>query len=259
MTDPDLAQVLDVAITAAKAAASVSMRFFRTDVPVQTKPDRSPVTQADLQSEAAIVGAIKATFPSHSLLTEESGVHSGATGMRWVVDPLDGTRGFTRGGTFWGPLVAFELHGEIVAGAMALPALGETYWAARGLGSWRDGTRLQLSATSDWSEATLSIGELSRLYDLVPAGALETLVRTCASARAFGDVASTAMLLNGRADVWIEGGVKIWDIAPSKILIEEAGGRFTDFEGIATIGSGCCIGSNGHVHDHVLRHVSNLH
>src|SRR5512138_1745006 len=132
--DLDLAMV--TARRAVEAASRASLAHFRPGVRVEMKPDRSPVTQADRDSEAAILAVVRSAFPEHGFLGEETGAHDGSDRTRWIVDPLDGTKGFTRGRTFWGPLVALEHDGEVVAGAMALPALEEVYWAARGLGCW---------------------------------------------------------------------------------------------------------------------------
>lgn len=248
---------METARRAAEAASAAALRHFRTGVRVEVKPDRTPVTAADREAEAAALAAIRAAFPSHAVLGEESGVHAGDAAARWIVDPIDGTRGFTRGGSFWGPLVALEHLGTVVAGAMALPVLGETYWAARGLGCWlRSGTagpvRLRVSGVADWSEATLSLGEM-RFVLAPPAGdRIVALARTAASARCYGDLAGAAMVLTGRAEAWIEAGVQVWDLAPLQVLVEEAGGRFTDFEGRPTIAGGRCVASNGRVHRHLL-------
>src|SRR5512141_2260575 len=164
MPDLDLAKAMDAARRAAEAASAASLAHFRRGVRVERKPDRTPVTQADRDSEAAILAVVRAAFPDHGFLGEEGGARAGDAETRWIVDPLDGTKGFTRGGSFWGALVGLEHRGEIVAGAMALPALGETYWAARGLGAWlRAGEaapqRLAVSRVGDWADATLSFGE----------------------------------------------------------------------------------------------------
>jgi histidinol-phosphatase len=224
---------------------------------VEVKPDRTPVTAADRDSEAAILAVIRSAFPSHAVLGEETGAHAGAEESRWIVDPIDGTRGFTRGGAFWGPLVALEHEGAIVAGAMGMPALGETYWAARGQGAFlkrgQDApVRLQVSGIRDWTESTLSLGEFRGLFSPTREGPLLQLAMSAAQVRCYGDLAGAAMVLQGRAEAWVEAGVKVWDIAPLKILVEEAGGRFTDLGAHPTVESGNCLISNGLVHDHVL-------
>jgi histidinol-phosphatase len=251
--DLELVRALTTARRAVSAAAAASLEHFRRGVAVETKPDRTPVTAADRDAEAAIVAVIRDAFPDHGILGEEGGAHGAGSASRWIVDPLDGTRGFSRGGFFWGPLVALEQRGEIVVGAMALPVLGETYWAAKGLGAFRDGERLQVSGVADWRDATVSFGELGRLLEPPHRDGVAELARTAASARCYGDLAGAMLVLTGRAEAWIECGVKVWDVAPVKVLVEEAGGRFTDFGGGATVESGHAVVTNGRVHEHVLR------
>jgi len=257
----DLDRAHATARRAVEAAAAASLPHFRSGVRVEVKPDRTPVTAADRDAEAAVVSVIRDAFPSHAILGEETGAHAGDAATRWIVDPIDGTRGFTRGGSFWGPLVALEHEGQVVAGAMAMPAVSEAFWAARGRGAWmgREGAapvRLQVSGISDWEEASLSFGEFRGVFAPERERAVLALARSAAQARCYGDLAGAAMVLTGRAEAWIEAGVKIWDIAPLKILAEEAGGRFTDLAGIPTAGSGNCLLSNGLVHEHVLAALS---
>jgi histidinol-phosphatase len=242
---------------AVEAGGAAALAHFKTGVRVEVKPDRSPVTAADRDSEAAILKVIGEQFPDHAILAEETGAHEGSAASRWIVDPLDGTRGFTRGGPFWGPLVALEQDGEIVAGAMALPAIGEVYCAARRSGAWLKAgdaapKKLRVSRVAAWEEATLSMGELHLLLRGELAAPVSALATSCAQSRCYGDLAGCAMVLTGRAEAWIEAGVKIWDLAPLKVLVEEAGGRFTDLRGRPTHASGECVASNGLVHDHVL-------
>jgi histidinol-phosphatase len=247
MADLDLARALLAARRAVEAASAAALVHFRRGVRVETKPDRTPVTIADRESEAAAAAVIRAAFPGHGFVGEETGATPGSEEARWIVDPIDGTRGFTRGGSFWGPLV----------GAMAMPALSESYWAAKGLGAFvqRGGEnpeRLRVSGIWEWGDATLSLGEMHSLLAPELAAKVLRLTTTCAQARCYGDLAGCAMLLAGRAEAWLEAGVKSWDLAALKILVEEAGGRFTDFAGRPTAEAGNCVASNGRVHEHVL-------
>jgi histidinol-phosphatase len=257
MADLDLAKAMDTARRAVEAASAASLAHFRRGVRVEVKPDRTPVTQADRDSEAAILAVVRAAFPDHGFLGEETGAHAGIAGTRWIVDPLDGTKGFTRGRGFWGALVALEHEGRIVAGAMALPALGETYWAAKGLGAWTrsgDGAPapLRVSRVAGWADATLSFGEPHVLFRPPMLERLAGLALSAQTARCYGDLAGCALVLQGKAEAWVEMGVQIWDLAPLQILVEEAGGTFTDLEGRATHTSGSCVASNGLVHKHVV-------
>jgi histidinol-phosphatase len=245
----NIEHALAVARDAVAAAGAAALAHLRRGIVVEIKPDLSHVTAADRDAEDEIVRIIRAAFPDHAILGEEVGAR-GAGSIRWIVDPIDGTRGFARGGTMWGPMVALEVDREVVAGAIALPALGRTYWASKGGGAWRDGERLAVSRIASLADATLSVGELRRMY--VKPG-MRDLIDRAASTRCFGDLAGCAMVLDGHAEAWIEGGVKPWDLAAPAILVAEAGGRFTDWAGVSTFESGSAIASNGLVHDDVLR------
>ncbi len=253
----DLDLALATARRAAEAGAAASLRHFSAGLAVELKPDRTPVTRADREAEAAIVAVIRAAFPDQALLGEETGAHPGSAEWRWIVDPLDGTKGFTRGRAFWGPLVALEERGAVVAGAMALPVAAEVYWAARGRGAWLSTAggppaRLAVSRIADWREATLSLGEPHVLLAPPLLAPIARLATAAQSARCYGDLAGCALVLKGQAEAWIEAGVQLWDIAPLQILVEEAGGRFTDHAGAPTHASGHCVASNGAVHERVL-------
>ena len=240
----DLDRAVAVACDAVAAAGAAALTHLRRGIVVETKPDLTPVTAADRAAEDEIIAVIRAAFPDHAILGEEGGAR-GAGAVRWIVDPIDGTRGFSRGGVMWGPMVALEVSGEL-----ALPALGHTYWAARGRGARRDGTRLAVSAIADMADATLSVGELKRM---ATHRGIQALIARAASTRCYGDLAGCTMVLDGRAEVWVEGGVKPWDVAAPAILIAEAGGRYTDWGGAPSIESGYAIASNRLVHDEVLR------
>lgn len=252
----DLERALDVARRAVEAAAAAALPHYERGVEVETKADQSPVTVADRECEDRILEVITSTFPEHAILGEETGAHTGTAPYRWTVDPIDGTRGFTRGGKFWGPLVALEHQGEVLVGAMAMPALGTVYWAAKGMGAYKDGARLKVSEVDAWSKATVSLGEMGPLFGPPHGEAVIDLVRTAASGRGYGDLMGVAMVLEGLADVWLEAGVKPWDLGPAPILLQEAGGQFTTFGGAYSIHEGNAVGSNGRLHAHALARLS---
>ncbi|MEL6188725.1 MAG: inositol monophosphatase [Myxococcota bacterium] len=243
---------LSLAREAVEKAGDIALDHFRRGVEVRAKADASVVTDADLAAEKAILDLIEDRDPGVNILAEESGIHDRGHARRWIVDPIDGTRGFTRGGELWGPLVALEEGGEIIVGAMALPVRGEIYWAARGKGAFKNGQPLRVSDVRTWSQATLSLGEATRLLRPPHREGVLALSDGAVSTRGLGDLAGVTMVVNGWAEAWIEAGVKPWDLAPSRILVEEAGGRWTTFAGDTDLTRGTAIGSNGHVHDHVL-------
>jgi histidinol-phosphatase len=248
----EIEPLVDTARRAVAAACEPLLQHFGRGIATEMKADNTPVTLADRAAEASILEVLIAAHPDHSILSEESGAHAGDPRRRWIVDPLDGTRGYSRGGPFWGPLVAFALDGEVIAGAMALPALGESYWAGRGLGCYQDGSRLAVSTVSRWDAAILNLGELSRLLSAPHGEAVRGLMAGAASVRCYGDLAALTPVLKGQAEVWLETGVKPWDLAPAQILLAEAGGKFTDFAGQGTYESGSAVGSNGRLHQRVL-------
>ncbi|MEP6862812.1 MAG: inositol monophosphatase family protein [Deltaproteobacteria bacterium] len=249
----DLDAALAVAKDAVAAAGAAALAHLRKGIVVETKPDLTPVTAADRAAEDEIVSIIRAAFPDHAILGEEGGERDGNPDIRWIVDPIDGTRGFARGGMMWGPMVALEVRGELVAGAIALPAQRTTYWARKGGGCFRDGTRVAVSGIAELADATLSIGELRRMIG--KPGILD-LMKRAASSRCYGDLAGCALVLDGRAEAWIEGGVKPWDLAAPAILVQEAGGTFTDWTGGPSFEAGFGIASNGRFHAELVTALS---
>jgi histidinol-phosphatase len=241
----DLDAALAVAKDAVAAAGAAALAHLRKGIVVETKPDLTPVTAADRAAEEEIVQIIRAAFPDHAILGEEGGERRGTSDIRWIVDPIDGTRGFARGGMMWGPMVALEVRGELVAGAIALPAQRTTYWARKGGGCFRDGTRVAVSGIAELADATLSVGELRRM---IGKPGLLDLMKRAASSRCYGDLAGCALVLDGRAEAWIEAGVKPWDLAAPAILVREAGGVFTDWAGGPSFEAGFGIASNGRFH-----------
>jgi histidinol phosphatase-like enzyme (inositol monophosphatase family) len=219
---------LEVALAAARAAGESALAFYGKAPRISWKSDNSPVSEADRAAEAIILQTIRDAFPDDAVLAEESGAHPGRSGRRWIVDPVDGTRWFIRGRPFWCTLIALEAGGEIVAGVVHLPALGQLYGAARGLGAWRDGTRLAIQDERDVSRSLLVLGELDLITETVGAEPFRRLVRSVGSSSSYGAGYGAALLLDGQADAWLECDVSPWDIAPFGVLFEEAGARFTD-------------------------------
>lgn len=134
-----------------------------------------------------------------------------------------------------------------------MPALGETWWAARGLGCFRDGERVEIREVRRWEEATLSLGEMRALLEPPHGQAVLELIKTARRVRCYGDVAGVRMVLRGEADLWLEAGVKVWDLAALQVLVEEAGGRFTDFAGRRTIEGGRAVAGGAGLHAHAVR------
>lgn len=277
--DLDLDKAMHTARLAVEAAGRAALRFFpglgpdgkpaaQTALGLEWKSDGSPVTLADTAAEAAILEVIRAAFPSHAILTEESGEHaalidqaSKSAGAHafprslWIVDPLDGTARFARGLRTWGPIVALQHEGEIVAGASALPAMSEVYWAARDRGFWRNGERRRASDTREWSRASLGMGVASRLLASHRAAGVRRLMETAAYVAAGGDIATGLWTLSGQLDAFIEFGVKVWDVATYKVMAQEAGASWCDFDGADSVEGGSTVLCAPGVREHVMREL----
>jgi histidinol-phosphatase len=247
-------RVLEAALEAARIAGAIGLRYFRSDVRVTHKADRTPVTQADHEAEAAIVERLRPSFPDIGFLGEEFGAQ-GTQSRRWIVDPIDGTKNFVRGIPYWATLLALEEDGEVTLGIVHAPATGELFWARRGQGAWADGARLRVSAVDRLGEAMLVHSSLNLLRPLDGGRCWEGFVRLVEQTdrqRGFGDYFGYTFVLRGQAELMLEADVKPWDIAPFKVLFEEAGGRLTDLAGRPTIYSGTALASNGRLHAEAL-------
>jgi histidinol-phosphatase len=247
-------RLLEGALAAARAAGAIALRYFRADVRVMQKADHTPVTQADQEAEAAIVERLRPAFPDIGFLGEEFGAQ-GDQARRWIVDPIDGTMNFIRGIPYWATLLALEEEGEVTLGVVHAPVAGELYWARRGQGAWLDGVRLRVSSRDRLEDAMLIHSSLNLLRPLEGGRYWDGFVRLVDRTdrqRGFGDYLGYTFVLRGQAELMLEADLKAWDLAPFRILFEEAGGRFTDFAGRPTIYSGTVLASNGHLHDEAL-------
>jgi histidinol-phosphatase len=240
-------------VTAAQEAGRLALGHFEANLTVEWKQDQSPVTIADREAEALLRRTILAAFPDDGFLGEEHGEKPGSSGYRWIIDPIDGTRSFVRGIPIWATLVGLEHRDEQIAGVCELPAMGQTFRALRGDGAYRGDRRLHVSTIDTLEEAILFYSSVSWF---VKAGRekefLELAARTQRQ-RGFGDFYGHVLVAQGAGEVMVEHGVHAWDVAALKPIIEEAGGRFTDWDGTPTIHRPDVIASNGKLHDVTLR------
>jgi histidinol-phosphatase len=226
---------------------------------VETKPDLTPVTDADREAERVLRAALRDRRPADAVLGEEGGEEPGvataaATPLRrWVIDPIDGTKSYARGIPVWATLVALEHDGVPVVGVVSAPALGARWWAARGLGAFRDGVPIRVSAVSELADAHLSYDSIDAFDDLGLGAAFGELVRRCWRSRAFGDFWSHVLVADGSIDVAVEvGGLGVWDVAAPMVVVQEAGGCLTDLAGTVRADGGDVVVTNGLLHDAVL-------
>ncbi len=235
---------LELALRLADQADAITLPRFRAlDLVVQTKPDRSPVTEADLAVEAELRAVLGSEQPDDAVLGEEEG-ERGSGPRRWIVDPIDGTRNYLRGIPVWATLVALEEGGVVTTGVVSAPALGRRWWAGRGAGAFADGEPIRVSDVSRVEDAAVSFG-LDR--------PLPALADRAWHVRGFGDFWAHMLVAEGALDGAIDAvGVSLWDLAAVQVIVEEAGGRFSDFAGASRADGGSAVSSNGLLHEELL-------
>ena len=240
-------RALAAAVDAARAAGEIAMRYYRTGFDVSIKSDLSPVTQADREAEAAIVEILAKACPDYGMLGEELGSR-GNQDTRWIIDPIDGTRNFVRHIPFWATLIALEDRGELVVGVMHVPTTGELYTARRGAGARKNGEPIHVSKTEALDEAFFIHAGLKLVRRQGWWDGITRIVDATDRQRGFGDFVGYALVAEGKAEIYAELDLKPWDLAAPRIVVEEAGGRFTDMHGEPTIYSGTALATNGPLH-----------
>lgn len=263
MTPFTLQDDLALARVAVANADLVSLARFRAqDLVVTTKPDRTPVTDADQAVERVIRATLSASRPEDDIFGEEMGTDSNTIGSRpgrqWIIDPIDGTAGFLRGLPIWGTLVALAIDGVPVVGAISAPALGKRWFGATGLGSWsttsgsREEVPLQVSEVGSVADATVSYNSIGQW---VADGRQEALLAITGSAwrtRALGDFWPYMLVAEGSLDMAGEPDLQPYDMAAIQPIVEGAGGRFSSLDGENSVWSGSALATNGLIHDEVL-------
>lgn len=238
-------------VEAARAGAEVALAHYRRGVEVTLKPDCSPVTAADREAEQAIVEALRAAFPGYGFLGEELGAE-GPTARRFVIDPIDGTRNFIRRIPLWATLIGLEEDGEVTAGVVYQPVTGDLHAARKGQGAFLNGEPIRVSAVDRVADAVLVHPSLGLLRTDGRWGAFLRLVDATARQRGLGDFLCFTTIAEGKAEIGIGVNVRPWDVAPLRLLLEEAGGRFTDLAGVPRIDAGAALATNGRLHDTAL-------
>jgi histidinol-phosphatase len=233
---------LEFARRTALAAGENAKRIRGRGISVETKSDASPVTLADKDNERLIREAIQREFPEDGFPGEEGSSQRGDSGRRWIVDPIDGTRDFVRGNQFWCILIALEEAGESVVGVAHFPMLNETFWAARGSGSHRNGERLAVSAIASSAECVFSANGLQHVSARSYMPRIVELMQRSWAVRCYGGALDGCLLAAGKVDIWFVPKAEIWDLAALKLIIEEAGGVFFALDGSRRIDQGTAIG-----------------
>jgi histidinol-phosphatase len=230
----DVADGLALALDLAGIADEITMNRFRAvDLVVETKPDLTPVSEADQAVERALREHLATHAPGHGVLGEEYGVDAPGAEFRWVIDPIDGTKSYVRGVPVWATLIALEQHGVPIVGVASAPALGSRWWAGRALGAFRDGARVRVSAVPSLDDAQISFAwDTQSRFDADGIGArMMDLARRCWRTRGLGDFWQHVLVAEGAFDISIDPIVSYWDVAALLPIIEEAGGRWSTVAG----------------------------
>jgi histidinol-phosphatase len=249
----DFRRDLRLALELADAADAVTMPGFRSQaLVVEAKPDATPVSEADRGAEEAMRRILAKERPGDGVLGEEFGEEP-AGERRWILDPIDGTINYLRGIPVWATLVALEAGGEMAVGVVSAPALRRRWWAARGAGAQANGNRIAVSPVPRLADAQLSYTAQVTFEEVGYGAQGLALSRACWRTRGFGDFWSHLLVAEGAADIAADPAAKLWDLAAPQIIVEEAGGRFTDFAGVRRADGGNALSSNGLLHDEALK------
>lgn len=248
MHDDDLALALELADLADLITVS---RHRADNLVIETKPDRTPVTDADRAVETAVRDRLAEARPDDGVIGEEFG-GDGASAREWIVDPIDGTASFMRGMPTWATLIALREAGVVTVGVVSMPALQRRWWARRGGGAFANGEPIHVSGIRELADAQLCWSGIESWDEVGRPDPILALCRAVWRTRGIGDAWQYMLVAEGVAEIALDPEAKIWDFAPMQVIVEEAGGRFTALTGEATIDGGSGIATNGHVHDAAL-------
>ncbi len=244
-----MTKYLDAALKAAKESEKIIMDYFSDKMRVKIKKDLTPVTQADIGAEKAIIETIRKAFPDHAFLGEESGASKTQNDFVWIIDPIDGTKNYVRCLPFFGTQIALMRNGEFIVGVSNAPAMKELMYAEKGRGTFLNGKPVSVSKVNSLKDAYFSYGGLG-YFSKQQINCLFQLSTKTMSNRGFGDFWSYHLVAKGRIDAMLETCMKIWDVAALKVIVEEAGGRMTELNGRElSVSSPTCLATNGLLHN----------
>ncbi len=252
LQEKELVRILDFAVESAQLAGAVTLGYFRTGVSHVMKADNTPVTVADREAEELLRRRIEAAFPDHGIVGEELGEKRGRVPARWILDPIDGTMSFISGVPLYSVLIGFEWDGEVLAGVIHLPALGETVCAARGLGCRWNGRSARVSEVSDLAQARLLVTCTKLMYQRGRGPEYERLRAACYTDRGWSDAYAYALLATGRAEIVLDPAMALWDTAALLPVVTEAGGTLTDWAGNPTHTAPEAVATNGRLFEAVM-------
>ena len=248
---------LAVAHEVADRAAEIGLGFFHGGFEVMTKPDHSPVTEADLAIEGMVRERIADTFPGDAVLGEEQGGED-AGGRTWIVDPIDATKNFALGIQIWATLLALRVEGDLKVAVVSAPAIGERYAAVRGGGASLNGDPIRVSAVDRIADAHVLYAGMRAWLAEPRVEPVLSLIAASGRSRAFGDFWGHVLVARGAAEVMVEPDLNVWDYAAPQLVTEEAGGRVTRIDGGPPVDGGSVLTTNGVLHDEVLARLAGV-
>ncbi len=238
---PAFSKELEVLQLIARRAGELTLSHWDKGIAFENKPDNSPVTAADRASEQLIASLVEEHFPGDGLLGEEGSSKESSTDRRWIIDPIDGTRDFVRGNPFWAILIGFEAAGEVEAGIAYLPAMNLLFHAARGAGAYCNDRPIHASSIASPSQAVFCLDGFNAIQKCSFAPRLLDWMRQFWAVRSMGGCLDAMMVSRGQAELWMEPTAKPWDLAPLKVIAEESGAVFFNFDGGSSIYGGNCV------------------
>ncbi len=239
-------------VRAAQAAGKIALQYFDAGVAVETKADLSPVTVADRNAEQTLRKHILRFFPDDGFLGEEFGDTPSQTGYRWILDPIDGTRSFIRGIPIWATLVGLEYRGEMIGGIVYNPVWNQTHRALRGDGAFRDDRRIRVSDVAELNKSLISYSSFGFFKAAGRQDAFTELLAKTDRSRGYADYYGFVLVAQGSVDLMADHGVHEWDIAGLQVIVEEAGGKMTDWSGGHDLKRPDVLATNGRVHEAAL-------
>ena len=246
----DTSTLLEFALDAVWQAGRITLGYFQRPIEEERKADNTPVTIADQQAEQRLRELIRKVWPDHGIIGEEYGQSASSSPYTWIIDPIDGTRSFVAGVPLYSNLLALTDGERTLIGIANFPALGETIYAVRNEGCFWNGRRAQVSTVDDLSEAVLLTSGLNYFGGKI--AAWERLVDRSYIQRTWGDAYGYFLVATGRAEVMLDPAMYLWDAAPFQVIMDEAGGTFTDWNGTPTIHAGESLATNGMLFDQVV-------
>lgn len=244
---------LELALELADIADAISVpRFGADDLVVDTKPDLTPVSEADRAVELALRERLAIARPQDAVIGEEFGASEDRGSRRWIIDPIDGTMSYVRRVPTWSTLIALSIDGAETVGVVSMPAVGRRWWARRGAGAYANGRAIRVSGVDALADAQLAWGGIEDWDGAGRIDAILALGRACWRSRGLGDAWPYMLVAEGAAEIALDPEASLWDLAAIKVVVEEAGGRFTDLAGVVTAAGGDGIATNGLLHDAAL-------